>query len=165
MKIKEILLVYLLIALFSRNSVAQKKEMYGWGQYTEVECLNYQNYPYTLFNRVQGTPLDSQISNIKRLIIGGQKLTPSSNYQNEIAEYYNGLYEFAVSPRPDARNENSRINWAKARAFVRYIGLYKDGTLLEPQDRLDLAQGAENALKEMITEVPSDPNKLLIPSR
>ncbi len=46
----------LLLILIAEVSYSQKKERYGWGQYTEVGGINYQNYPYTLFNRVSGTP-------------------------------------------------------------------------------------------------------------
>lgn len=40
MKIKKILLLWLLVAIFIGNSFAQKKERYGWGQYTEVSGIN-----------------------------------------------------------------------------------------------------------------------------
>lgn len=93
----------------------QKDERFGWGQYTEVNSLNYQNYPYTLFNRTIDLKIERQKENIQLLIFEGQPLQSNpSVFLNEIAQYFNELYTFATGPLPAP--DETKVLWAQGRA-------------------------------------------------
>ena len=120
------LFFFALLIFVKQKGNAQPKEFYGEGQYWEHGAINYLQYPYTLFNRVNGETIETQLSNIREAILQGQPLPPSTNRRNEVAKLYFDLYSFATAAMPSKIRYDEpakRPAWAKACAFIGVLGL------------------------------------------
>ncbi len=142
-------------------------EKYGDGQYWETDAINYQDYPYTTFKRYENISIKQQIQNIKDLINADHNKDP----QGEFYFLYKKLWKFATDPRPavggNPAKEASRLTaWAKALAFICFIGIDPDGNALTSTQLENFGWNAEKALRDMNTDVESwEYDKLLGRSR
>jgi hypothetical protein len=141
-------------------------EKYGDGQYWETDAINYQDYPYTTFKRHDNISIPQQIQNIRNLIIAGMPDCDTCPNKNEFQTLYSSLWKFATDPRPavggNPAKEASRLTaWSKALAFICFIGIDPDGNNLTSTQLENFGWNAENAIKDMNTEIASgEPGRL-----
>jgi len=130
------------------------KERFGKGQYWETDAYNFQNYPYTIFNHASNLSIAKQKENLIELIKTDKDKIPVG----EFYRIYKALWDFAWESRPAVGGNPSAAPsrlpmWAKAHAFICYLGINPDGNTLTNNEFETLAWTAEKALLDMNTEV------------
>lgn len=152
------------------------QERYGTGQYKEDDGINYQNYPYTTFNRNTSLSFQDQLEVIRKAIKQGYNQDAAK--RNDFSSIYSDIYNKVMNPIPWGSSNDANGNdykdglediglaaWAKNAAFVYLIGLTADTMQISSNDLDGIGWNAEYVLQNICPEVSEDQKDLINDSR